>query len=74
MLLVLVAPVKPVDIDLYEMDYVCIKAPMFSFTRLAGADPILRVEMASTGEVRVRLRCCAVAGSFSCLIETCAAA
>eukprot|EP00497_Spongosphaera_streptacantha_P005494 TRINITY_DN650_c0_g1_i2.p1 TRINITY_DN650_c0_g1~~TRINITY_DN650_c0_g1_i2.p1 ORF type:complete len:228 (-),score=60.94 TRINITY_DN650_c0_g1_i2:2-685(-) len=32
-------------------DYVCVKAPMFSFTRLQGADPVLRVEMASTGEV-----------------------
>jgi carbamoyl-phosphate synthase large subunit len=31
--------------------YVCIKAPMFSFMRLEGADPILGVEMMSTGEV-----------------------
>jgi len=31
--------------------YVGVKAPMFSFTRLRGADPILGVEMASTGEV-----------------------
>merc|ERR1719326_2762646 len=31
--------------------YVGCKAPMFSFTRLRGADPILGVEMASTGEV-----------------------
>lgn len=31
--------------------YVGVKAPMFSFTRLGGADPILGVEMASTGEV-----------------------
>ena len=31
--------------------YVGIKAPMFSFTRLRGADPVLGVEMASTGEV-----------------------
>ena len=29
----------------------CVKVPMFSFTRLQGADPVLRVEMASTGEV-----------------------
>ena len=27
------------------------KAPQFSFSRLTGADPLLRVEMASTGEV-----------------------
>lgn len=32
-------------------DYVAVKAPQFSFARLEGADPILRVEMASTGEV-----------------------
>jgi len=32
-------------------EYTAVKAPMFSFTRLAGADPILGVEMASTGEV-----------------------
>jgi carbamoyl-phosphate synthase (ammonia) len=31
--------------------FVGVKAPMFSFTRLGGADPILGVEMASTGEV-----------------------
>ncbi|CAB1117947.1 unnamed protein product [Ectocarpus sp. CCAP 1310/34] len=31
--------------------YVACKAPMFSFTRLRGADPVLGVEMASTGEV-----------------------
>ena len=34
-----------------DVDYVCVKAPMFSFTRLRGADPMLGVEMASTGEV-----------------------
>lgn len=32
-------------------DYVGIKVPQFSFSRLGGADPILGVEMASTGEV-----------------------
>ncbi|KAG8432613.1 hypothetical protein GDO86_017020 [Hymenochirus boettgeri] len=32
-------------------DYVGIKAPMFSWPRLRGADPVLRCEMASTGEV-----------------------
>lgn len=32
-------------------DYVLVKSPQFSFARLSGADPILRVEMASTGEV-----------------------
>jgi carbamoyl-phosphate synthase large subunit len=34
-----------------ELDYVGVKAPMFSFARLAGADPLLGVEMLSTGEV-----------------------
>nr|GAT43055.1 aspartate carbamoyltransferase [Mycena chlorophos] len=32
-------------------DYVGIKVPPFSFSRLSGADPVLGVEMASTGEV-----------------------
>ncbi|MBI4822594.1 MAG: carbamoyl-phosphate synthase (glutamine-hydrolyzing) large subunit [Deltaproteobacteria bacterium] len=34
-----------------ELEYVACKAPMFSFSRLVGADPMLGVEMASTGEV-----------------------
>jgi carbamoyl-phosphate synthase large subunit len=34
-----------------ELDFVAVKAPMFSFSRLVGADPMLGVEMASTGEV-----------------------
>jgi len=38
-------------ISLLDNEYVGIKAPMFSFTRLVGADPVLGVEMASTGEV-----------------------
>lgn len=42
---------KPYDISLYDKDYVAVKAPMFSFTRLRGADPTLGVEMHSTGEV-----------------------
>lgn len=36
---------------LWELDYVGVKAPQFSFTRLKGADPTLSVEMSSTGEV-----------------------
>ncbi|MBI5541308.1 MAG: carbamoyl-phosphate synthase (glutamine-hydrolyzing) large subunit [Bacteroidia bacterium] len=35
----------------FDLDYVGVKAPQFSFSRLAKADPILGVEMASTGEV-----------------------
>jgi carbamoyl-phosphate synthase large subunit len=34
-----------------DLDYVWVEAPMFSFSRLVGADPMLRVEMLSTGEV-----------------------
>lgn len=34
-----------------DIDYVAVKVPMFSFSRLIGVDPILGVEMASTGEV-----------------------
>ena len=34
-----------------DLDYVGVKAPMFSFARVAGADPMLGVEMMSTGEV-----------------------
>jgi len=34
-----------------DLDYVGIKFPQFSFPRLKGADPVLGVEMASTGEV-----------------------
>lgn len=33
------------------VDYVGVKVPQFSFSRLSGADPVLGVEMASTGEV-----------------------
>jgi len=33
-----------------DFDYVGVKAPQFSFSRLHGADPVLGVEMASTGE------------------------
>ena len=34
-----------------DLEYVGVKAPQFSFSRLHGADPVLSVEMASTGEV-----------------------
>ena len=43
--------VKSHNISLLDLDYVGVKAPQFSFTRLQGADPTLGVEMASTGEV-----------------------
>jgi len=44
-------PVKRHPINENELDFVACKAPMFSFSRLAGADPHLGVEMSSTGEV-----------------------
>ncbi len=43
--------VKQSDQSFLNLDYVGVKAPQFSFTRLEGADPTLGVEMASTGEV-----------------------
>ncbi len=41
---------KPVK-TIFELDYVGVKAPQFSFSRLAKADPVLGVDMSSTGEV-----------------------
>ena len=38
-------------VNVLELNYVGVKVPMFSFARLHGADPLLGVEMASTGEV-----------------------
>lgn len=37
--------------SLFELEYIGIKAPQFSFSRLGSADPILGVDMSSTGEV-----------------------
>ncbi|PWN91267.1 putative URA2-multifunctional pyrimidine biosynthesis protein [Acaromyces ingoldii] len=44
-------PIDPYPKLSLPRDYVGVKVPQFSFSRLAGADPILGVEMASTGEV-----------------------
>jgi carbamoyl-phosphate synthase large subunit len=41
----------PAHASIFDVQYVGVKAPQFSFTRLDGADPTLGVEMASTGEV-----------------------
>ncbi|KAK0383151.1 hypothetical protein NLU13_9064 [Sarocladium strictum] len=41
----------PTDLMAVKRDYVATKVPQFSWTRLAGADPFLGVEMASTGEI-----------------------
>jgi carbamoyl-phosphate synthase large subunit len=45
------APAEKALSSFMELDYVGVKAPQFSFTRLDGADPTLGVEMSSTGEV-----------------------
>ena len=37
--------------SVFDLDYVGVKASQFSFSRLAKADPVLGVDMASTGEV-----------------------
>lgn len=39
------------DFKTLDLDYVGVKFPQFSFNRIKGVDPLLRVEMASTGEV-----------------------
>ena len=44
-------PVEKPSKNLFDFDYVGIKASQFSFNRLQKADPVLGVDMASTGEV-----------------------
>ncbi len=44
-------PVEKPEKNLFDLDYVGIKASQFSFNRLQNADPVLGVDMASTGEV-----------------------
>ena len=44
-------PVEKPEKNLFELDYVGIKASQFSFNRLQKADPVLGLDMASTGEV-----------------------
>jgi len=43
--------VPRLDRSAFDLDYVGVKSPQFSFTRLKGSDPVSGVEMASTGEV-----------------------
>ncbi|GAB6281373.1 MAG: carbamoyl-phosphate synthase (glutamine-hydrolyzing) large subunit [Ignavibacterium sp.] len=43
--------VPKIDKSSFDLDYVGVKASQFSFTRLKGSDPIVGVEMSSTGEV-----------------------
>ena len=44
-------PVDKPNKSAFDLDYVGIKASQFSFSRLQGADPVLGVDMSSTGEV-----------------------
>ncbi len=44
-------PVKKLEKSFFDFDYVGIKASQFSFNRLQKADPVLGVDMSSTGEV-----------------------
>ena len=44
-------PVREYPPFVLPQDYVAVKVPQFSFSRLSGADPVTGVEMASTGEV-----------------------
>ncbi|MCD7978604.1 MAG: carbamoyl-phosphate synthase (glutamine-hydrolyzing) large subunit [Tannerellaceae bacterium] len=44
-------PVEKPNKNVFDLDYVGIKASQFSFNRLQKADPVLGVDMASTGEV-----------------------
>lgn len=43
--------VEPLNKSVFDLDYVGVKASQFSFARLLKADPVLGVDMSSTGEV-----------------------
>ncbi len=43
--------IKKLEKSIFDIDHIGIKAPQFSFSRLLKADPVLGVDMASTGEV-----------------------
>ncbi len=45
------APYSVPDSSIFDLDYIGVKASQFSFARLHNADPVLGVDMASTGEV-----------------------
>jgi carbamoyl-phosphate synthase large subunit len=45
------APYSVPDSSAFDLDYIGVKASQFSFSRLHNADPVLGVDMASTGEV-----------------------
>merc|ERR1719265_376412 len=44
-------PVRSMEVQMLDMEFVCCKCPVFSFSRLKNSDPRLGVEMQSTGEV-----------------------
>ena len=44
-------PVEKPHKSIFDLDYIGCKAPQFSFSRLKKADPVLGVDMSSTGEV-----------------------
>lgn len=48
---VLLGKNKKMSYETLELDYVGVKTPLFSYSRLKGANPVAHVEMASTGEV-----------------------
>ncbi len=49
--IMLKVPVEKPHKSIFDLDYIGCKAPQFSFARLKKADPVLGVDMASTGEV-----------------------
>jgi len=59
-------PADMPDKSVFELDYVGVKAPQFSFSRLAMADPVLGVDMSSTGEVG-----CIGEGFYEAILRQC---
>ncbi len=49
--IMLKVPVEKPNKSIFDLDYIGCKAPQFSFSRLKMADPVLGVDMSSTGEV-----------------------
>ncbi|MBI2415143.1 MAG: carbamoyl-phosphate synthase (glutamine-hydrolyzing) large subunit [Candidatus Kerfeldbacteria bacterium] len=49
--LAMLGKIASVDFKKFDLDYVTVKSPVFSYSRIKGADPVLYVEMGSTGEV-----------------------
>ncbi len=49
--IILEKAVEKPDKSLFDLEFIGVKAPQFSFSRLAKADPVLGVDMSSTGEV-----------------------